>query len=127
MKTPASRTALIVAMVAGFALWGIASVITTRREPWDDGRFWCVIYPLAIAASGVLAYRFPHKPVLLNMILFESQFLAMLIRSGEVGSLWPLGMLLFAILALPAMLVAKIAASRSPHQASALSPDADQT
>lgn len=47
------------------------------------------------------------------VLLFEAQFLAMCVRNGEIGHLWPLGMALFAFLSLPGILVAKVAAHRA--------------
>lgn len=43
-------------------------------------------------------------------MLFEAQFVAMALRNGEVGGLWPLGMLLFAAMALPGIAAARLAA-----------------
>jgi hypothetical protein len=87
-----------------------------RREPWDDSTYWVLIYPLAIVASAALAYRFPQRPVLWTLVVFESQFVAMCVRNGEVGNLWPLGMALFAVMALPGILAAKVIAGRSPYR-----------
>jgi hypothetical protein len=42
--------------------------------------------------------------------LFAGQFVAMVIRSDELGGLWPLGLVLFGVLALPAIVAARIAA-----------------
>jgi hypothetical protein len=107
----------IPAALAGFALWGIASLVTSRQEPWDDSLYWVAVYPLAIAVSAALAYRYPLRPALLTLVVFEAQFLAMCVGSGEIGNLWPLGMALFAVISLPAMAAAKFAASRSPRRA----------
>jgi hypothetical protein len=103
------------ATLAGVVLWGVASLLSHKREPWDASVYWVTVYPLAIAMSAVLAYRYPQRPVLWALVIFESQFLAMCIRSREAGNLWPIGMLLFAVVALPAIAAAKIAAARSPH------------
>jgi len=40
--------------------------------------------------------------------------MTMTIRSGELGGLWPLGMLLFAVLALPGLVAAKVASLIRP-------------
>jgi hypothetical protein len=45
------------------------------------------------------------------LILFESQFVGMCIRNGELGNLWPFGMAMFALVALPGVLTAKITSS----------------
>ena len=38
----------------------------------------------------------------------------MCLRNGELGNLWPMGMLLFAVISLPGMLAAKVAARLNP-------------
>lgn len=48
------------------------------------------------------------------LVLFEAQFIAMCLRNGELGNLWPMGMLLFAVISLPGMLAAKVAARLNP-------------
>ena len=47
---PTARSAVIMALVIGFALWLVASLPTAKREPWDSAAYWIVAYPLAIAA-----------------------------------------------------------------------------
>lgn len=119
MNRPHSNLSVILALLAGFFLWMIASAVTGRREPWDDSLYWLVVYPLAIVTSAVLGYQYPGRATLLALTVFEAQFLGMALRNGELGNLWPLGMALFAILAIPAVLAARIAARRSPFRADA--------
>ena len=47
------------------------------------------------------------------LVLFGSQFLAMSLRNGELGGLWPLGILMFGLIALPGVLAAKVASGFS--------------
>jgi hypothetical protein len=105
-----SAPPLILAFIAGVVLWFVASAISGRREPWDGVAYWIVAYPIAILASALLGYRYPQRPWRWAIMLFESQFLAMIVRNGELGNLWPLGMLAFAAIALPAVLAAWLAA-----------------
>jgi hypothetical protein len=101
---------LAIAFGIGMALWFAASLATGRREPWDDSAYWVVAYPLAIVASACLGLAYPDRPKLLAFALFAAQFLAMCLRNGEVGNLWPLGLALFAILALPGAVAAQLSA-----------------
>jgi hypothetical protein len=103
--------AYTLAVVAGMALWFSVSLMSGRREAWDSSFFWAIGYPAAIAASGVLGYFFPRRAWRWSLTLFLAQFVAMVIRDGELGSLWPLGMMLFAVLAVPGMVTATIASS----------------
>jgi hypothetical protein len=116
MKT-STRLAIVLAASVGVALWFVASLLTSKREPWDASVYWVVAYPLALLACAFLGYRFPERPWRWALVLFESQFLAMCVRTGELGNLWPLGMLLFAVVALPGALAAQVSARFSQGSA----------
>jgi hypothetical protein len=98
-----------IAAIAGVALWIGASVISGKREPWDASVYWIAVYPVAVALSFLLGYFYPQRPWRWPLTLFLCQFVGMAIRNGEVGSLWPLGLALFAVLSVPGILVAKLA------------------
>ena len=68
-----------------------------------------MICPLAIVGCALLGYLYPDRPWRWALVLFEAQFVAMCIRNGELGNLWPMGMGLFAIVALPGVVAAKVA------------------
>lgn len=104
---------LTVAFVFGAALWFIASALTGKREAWDASAYWAVAYPVAIIVSALLGYFYPERPWRWAIVLFEAQALAMCIRNGELGNLLPLGVVLFAVIALPAVVAAKLASLRS--------------
>jgi hypothetical protein len=107
----------VLAIVAGMALWLVATLVSGRREPWDAASYWWGAYPAAIAVSAGLGYRWPVKPWRWPLALFEAQLVAMWLRAGEPGNLWPLAMVLFAVIALPGVAVAALAsrcATRSP-------------
>jgi hypothetical protein len=107
-----TRNAIIpvsMAAIVGAGLWYVAAMITGRREPWDAPAFWLAAYPAAILACALLGYYYPERPWRWALVLFESQFLAMCVRNGELGSLWPLGMALFGIVALPGVVAARLA------------------
>lgn len=109
--TPRTNTApVVIAVIAGMVLWVVASLLSAKREAWDGPAYWVVAYPLAIATCAWLGLRFPERPWRWALLLFESQFIVMCLRNAELGSLWPLGMLLFAALALPAIVAAQVAA-----------------
>ena len=116
MKHSRSLIAATVSALVGAAIWMLAVVVIHRREPWDAGLYWALFYPLTIAAAAVLGYSFPQRPGLIALIVFEAQFFAMGASNGELGNLWPLGMLLFALLALPGIALAKLASRASPYR-----------
>jgi hypothetical protein len=104
---------LLIASVVGIAFWFLAALLTNTREPWDASSYWIVVYPLALIVCAVLGYKFPDRPWRWAFVLFEAQFVAMCVRNGELGNLWPLGMAIFAVLALPDVLAGKVAAHLS--------------
>ncbi|HQR21110.1 MAG TPA: hypothetical protein PKV98_09590 [Burkholderiaceae bacterium] len=101
---------VLIAAAIGAALWIAASVVSGRREAWDASAYWALAYPAAIVASALLGYFFPTRAWRWPLALFAAQFVAMVVRNGELGGLWPLGLMLFAVLALPSMLAAHVAA-----------------
>lgn len=109
MMTRRALVPTLLAALAGAALWFAASLLTGKREAWDAGSYWVVFYPLGILTCAYLGYAYPERPWRWALVLFVSQFLAMCVRNGELGNLWPLGLALFAIIALPGVLAAKLA------------------
>ena len=101
---------MLIAAVAGMALWFVAGFLTGVREPWDSSAYWLLVYPIAIAGCAFLGYRFPERPWRGPLVLFEAQFLGMCLRNGELGNLWPMGLALFAVISIPGILGAKLAA-----------------
>ena len=109
------------AAAIGMAVWFAASTMTGRREAWDAEAYWIAAYPGAIAVSAVLGLLYPERPWRWAMTLFQAQFVAMCIRNGELGNLWPMGLVLFAVIALPAIGAANLA-SRLRHRVTSLTP-----
>jgi peptidoglycan/LPS O-acetylase OafA/YrhL len=97
-----------ISVVTGMVLWFAAMTSSGKREPWDDPAYWSTAYPAAIVVCGVLGFFFSRRSWRWPLALFFGQFLAMIIRAGEPGNLWPLGLLLFLGMSLPGMAVAKL-------------------
>jgi hypothetical protein len=109
---PAQRALLpvVLAAAAGATLWFAASLLTGRREPWDAASYWTVVYPLALLVCVLLGYAYPRHCWRWAVALFAAEFVAMCLRNGELGSLWPLGLALFGVLALPGILASRLGA-----------------
>src|SRR5579885_2636853 len=90
--------AYYVAAAVGMAIWLGVCAVTGRKEAWDAGLYWSAAYPLALVVCAALGFFFPRSPWRWALTLFLAQFVAMLVRSREVGSLWPLGLMLLALL-----------------------------
>jgi peptidoglycan/LPS O-acetylase OafA/YrhL len=107
MNTQRSIVPLTIAAVAGMVLWISASFISGKKEAWDANVYWTVAYPVAILLSGLLGLFYPKGSWRWPVALFVFQFVGMVVRSGELGNLWPLGLLLFVVLSIPGILAAK--------------------
>jgi hypothetical protein len=83
--------------------------LSGRREAWDSSLYWGVAYPLSIALAAVLGYRVPDRPWRWGLAVMLAQAVA-LAASGSDFGLLPLGLVLFAVLSLPAIALARAAA-----------------
>lgn len=113
MDEDRTKIAFGVATVLGAIIWLTTSALTGRREPWDAPQFWTVAYPIAIACGGVLGYLFPVRPWRWVFVLMFMQGVVMIFGGSGLGLL-PLGLILLAILALPAVGAGYLGARLSP-------------
>jgi hypothetical protein len=109
MRARSSFLAHVLSGVAGLALWAMTAVVTGKREPWDANTYWTVSYPLAIFGSAVLGFLFPQRAWRWAATLMLMQFVVMITMGSGLG-LWPLGLIVLAVLATPAALAAVLAA-----------------
>jgi hypothetical protein len=91
------------------ALWVATALLSGRREPWDWSGYWTVSYPIAIAMAGVLGFAFPDRPWRWALAVMLTQAIVMIAGGSGLGLL-PLGLVLLAVLALPAIGLAQLAA-----------------
>lgn len=102
----------VAAFMFGAVSWWVVSALTGKREAWDATAYWAVVYPGAIVVAALLGHFHPERPWRWPVVLFEAQAIAMGIRNGEWGNLVPLGVIVFAVLALPGVAAATLAARR---------------
>jgi hypothetical protein len=107
----------LIASVGGAVLWLAIAALSGKREAWDSPAYWLLAYPMALLICAYLGYTHPQRSWRWALFLFEAQLIAMCLRNGEFGNLLPFGVVLFAILALPGMLAARLAARLSPGAA----------
>lgn len=108
-EIPASRI-YVFALVGGALLWLGAMALSGRAEAWDSPLYWKLAYPLALLLAGVLGYLKPERAWRWGLAVLLVQPAVMLLTSGSSFALLPLGLILFAILAIPAMLAARLGA-----------------
>ena len=86
------RTAFVLAMGLGAAIWLASPVVTGRREPWDAAGPY---FPLSLFTAGVVAgVMGPRRPWLLGGAIYLGQVMAILLGSGGDLGLFPLGAVL---------------------------------
>ena len=104
-----SRPAYAIAIIGGALLWLAATLISGKREAWDSSLYWTVAYPLSIVLAGWLGYQYPKRPWRWGLSILLAQAVVLAFAGGDYGML-PLGMILFAMLSLPAIGLAYVGA-----------------
>ena len=110
-----SWIAWVSAAVLGLLLWTIAAVVEMRVEPWDAPSYWTIFYPAALALSGLLAMLFPQRPWRWALTVMLMQLVVMA-AGGSGFNLLPLGVILVAVLSLPAIGLAYLCAWARHHR-----------
>lgn len=109
MRSLSDKQAYAAAAVGGAILWLATNIVSGQTEAWDASLYWTVAYPLGIVGAGALGYLAPDRPWRWGLALMLVQALALAITASSFGLL-PLGLILFAILAVPPAGLAAIGA-----------------
>lgn len=107
---PSSSRAYSIAIAGGAALWLATMAVSGRNEAWDSPLYWSIAYPACIALAGALAYFVPVDPWRWAFAVMLVQPVVMVLTSGASFGLLPLGLIMFAVLALPPLLATSIGA-----------------
>lgn len=99
-----------IAIAAGMVLWITTSALGGRAEPWDTSIYWTISYPAAVALAGLLGYAFPQRPWRWAVVVIYTQA-AVMAGAGSGFGLLPLALILLAVLSLPAIALARMAAN----------------
>jgi hypothetical protein len=100
MKELPAKYAYTIAIIGGAALWLVTRAVSGRSEAWDSSLYWSAAYPLAIGLSAMLGYLAPTNPWRWALAVMLVQAVVLAATAAGFGLL-PLGLILFAILALP--------------------------
>jgi hypothetical protein len=111
------RTLVILCVVTGIALELGIHAVSGRREAWDSAQYWTIGMPLAIIASGALGVLSHRRDWLYTFAIVPSQVLTMMVRSGEIGGLWPLAVALSSVLSTPFVVAAFVGSRFRPKTA----------
>ena len=93
--------AVALSFVTGILLELIVHAVTGRREAWDSPVFWIYGLPAALAVSFAIGLLARGRAWLGTLAVAPGQVAAMMVRSGEMGTLWPLALVLSALLSAP--------------------------
>lgn len=100
------------AAIGGALLWQVTAWVSGRREAWDSSMYWLLAYPAGLALAATLAYQHPVRPWRWALAMMWIQPVMMSVFSGSGFSMLPLGLIMFAFLALPPIAAASVAARR---------------
>jgi hypothetical protein len=95
------RTALLLSVAMGVALEVGVVLATGRREARDAGVYWSTGVPLTMVGAAAIGYLSRGRGWLAPAVIVPAQTVAMMYRTGEMGSLWPLTLALSSMLSLP--------------------------
>jgi hypothetical protein len=109
------RPAVIVTAAAtGILLELGVFMVSGRREAWDSPVFWTAGLPIAALIALALGFAAAGSDWLWTAIVAPCQVLTMMVRSGDIGSLWPLTLVLSFILSAPFVAVAFVGSRFRP-------------
>src|SRR5688572_11689804 len=107
-----NRSAIVLYLIAaaiGVALWIVTTGLSGRREAWDSPLYWTFAYPVALACSFALGYWEPRRAWRWALTIMLVQPVVMAAMTGG-GSMLPLGLMVFFVLAIPAVVLAHVGA-----------------
>ncbi len=105
MKTHLSSAAMF---VASLIIWLAVSAASGGGEAWDGGTYWSLGLPAVYVTAAVLGWLGRGSVWSLGLWCVLGQFAGLLLTASG-WSLWPLGLLMLAVLSLPAIAAAAIA------------------
>lgn len=84
----------------GMCVWFFISLQTGKKEAWDTDIFWSYGFFAMIFGNAVAGFLDPENIILKGLLSVSLMPVAMLIITGEIGSMFPMGLIVFALLGL---------------------------
>ena len=95
------RAIIALSVAAGVALELGVALTSGRREAWDSPLYWTIGLPAAGLAALLIGFAAPRPEWRWTALIAPSQVLTMMLRSGAIGNLWPVALVLSSILSAP--------------------------
>jgi hypothetical protein len=89
-------------------------MLSGHREAWDSPLYWTLGLPVVAVLSAAIGLASERSDWLWTFLIVPSQVTTMMMRSGEIGSLWPLAAALSAILSTPFVAAAFVGSKFRP-------------
>src|SRR5215510_3780699 len=100
------------AFVSGFAVWILVSSYSGKRGAWDLDLYFTVGIPALCLVAGILGYVERDPPWRWGIVPLFGQGVWMLVGQG-FGNLFPLGLVVLGLFAVPSIMTAKVGAAIS--------------
>jgi hypothetical protein len=100
----------IAAFAVGAVAWIVLGKLTTHREAWDDVLYLIVVMPVVTIYAGFAGWMSPRRAWPVAPALAAGQFAALAVQNPGGMNLWPFTVAIFAVLHIPALLVAWLGA-----------------
>jgi peptidoglycan/LPS O-acetylase OafA/YrhL len=107
-RAPSDVLPVAIAIVAGVLSWDLVRLLGERREAWDDPDYWLVAFPLMLFTAFLLGLAFRDRPWrwVAAMLGAQAAWALLLSVIADEASLFPLGLFMFALLAVPCLAAA---------------------
>ncbi|MBA5872567.1 MAG: hypothetical protein GDA68_21630 [Nitrospira sp. CR2.1] len=99
----------VAAMTGGIVVRVLVSVVSHTREAWDSDLYFTFGLPAFCAPSAMLGYLEPDKSWRWGAVPLAGEMVCTLLTQGP-GNLFPLGIVMFGIIALPSIGTAQLGA-----------------
>ena len=116
------RLIILLAIGTGVAFELGIHAIGHRHEAWDSPQFWTIGLPLAGLAALAIGFLSRDRHWTWSAVIVPSQVMTMMVRSGELGGLWPLTVVLSTILSAPFVLAAFVGSRLRPATSTPIPP-----
>src|SRR5262245_26495531 len=97
------------ALLAGMLVWAAIAAASGRYEAWDSGMYFTLGIPALCFVAGALGFIEPKDSWRWGILPMAGQAGWMFATQG-VGNLWPLGLIVLGIFAIPLIVTARVGA-----------------